>query len=235
MTKKKKIFHLIKFLTLSTKLSTLTFSIFLCACWYVRNRRSPALGGVLGPRHHLLLCYENRMGYMICRGQCQMKTWGSVLKNYYRFQEGDEGDHRALNWARGPLELGALCNLCAACPGSRRDAVQEGEACISASPFLAPSQLGLSQRSALNSPSSVNCSPPSTFAPHLRLSVSSVYIVVPRKSHRYWVLKGLTQGVKGDAPRGFPIKAALLPLSRTLTSSPTMGFSLSLWVWQNPL
>lgn len=114
-------------------------------------------------------------------------------------------------------------------------AVQEGEACISASPVLAPSQLGLSQRSALNSPSSVNCSPPSTFAPHLRLSVSSVYIVVPRKSHRYWVLKGLRQGVKGDTPRGFPIKAALLPLSRTLTSSPTMGFSLSLWVWQNPL
>ena len=148
-----------------------------------------------------------------------------MLKNYYRFQEDD---HRALNQARDPLELGALCNLCAARPGSRRDPVQGAEACISASPFLAPSQLGLSQRSALNSPSSVNCSPPSTFAPHLRLSVCSVYIVMPRKSYRHRVLKGLTQGDRREAPRVFPVKAALLPLSRTSTSSPTMGFSLSL-------
>lgn len=104
--------------------------------------------------------------------------------------------------------------------------VQDWEASITSSSFLGPH---LSWRSASPSPGSGNCFPPSTFTPHLRLSLSNMHVLVPSKSQCHQRPDERPQR-RGSLMA--PSKAALLPLSYPVctssTSLPTMEFSLPL-------
>lgn len=134
-----------------------------------------------------------------------------LLKNYFRFQDGDS---RALKPAQSSSELDALSSCTVTF--MRVALVQrESQFRMGSFPslcFFSPSHLGLSQRTAFNCPSPNNCLLPFHIWDYLeatRILWCQVAYIANESSKSWWKS---SEGGLGETASRLPIKAALLTL-----------------------